>query len=91
MNDGDKINLKNKLKQMVIEILHSRMEAASLAMREAQMAANEEGKSSMGDKYETSKAMAQIDRDIHARQRQSALKEINLVQQIDVSLFSGKV
>ncbi len=91
MNDIEKINLKNHLKERASQILHTRIETASKAMIEAQHAANEEGKSSVGDKYETSRAMAQIDRDIHARQLESAQKELSFLQQIDINLFCKQV
>ena len=43
-------------------------------MRNAQEAANEESKSSAGDKYETGRAMMQIERDNAAAQLDEALK-----------------
>ena len=91
MNDKEKIYLKNLLKDKANEILHARIDTAAKAMIEAQHAANEEGKSSVGDKYETSRAMAQIDRDIHARQLESAQKELSFLQQIDINIFCKKV
>ena len=91
MNDTAKIELKKLLKEKASEILHTRIETSSAAMKEAQFAANEEGKSSVGDKYETSRAMAQIDRDIHARQLESAQKDLTFIQYINVSLFCKKV
>ena len=91
MNDIEKINFKLKLRQKAHEIFHSRIETATSAMSEAQVSANEEGKSSVGDKYETSRAMAQIERDIHARQLENAQKELNFIQHVDVSLFYKKV
>ena len=91
MNDDEKIKLKTGLKKKAEEILHNRIETSSAAMSEAQSAANDEGKSSVGDKYETSRAMAQIDRDIHARQLESAQKDLSFIQQIDVTLFYNKV
>jgi len=56
--------------QYVEEKIHS----ATEAMRNAQEAANEEGKSSAGDKYETGRAMMQIERDNAATQLDEALK-----------------
>lgn len=91
MNDKEKIILKKLLKEKASQILHARIDTALAAMSEAQLAANEEGKSSVGDKYETSRAMAQIDRDIHARQLESAQKELNFIQHVDVSLFCKQV
>ncbi len=91
MTDKEKIEYKSSLKQRASDILHSRIEASSAAMKEAQLAANEGEKSSVGDKYETSRAMAQIDRDIHARQFESAQKDLTFIQQTDVRLFYKKI
>ena len=91
VTDKEKIGYKTFLKGRALEILHERINTSYEAMREAQVAANEEGKSSVGDKYETSRAMAQIDRDIHARQLESSQKELTFVQQLDVSMFRTKI
>lgn len=91
MSDEEKIELKKSLKDKAIEILQERIDTSFDAMREAQLSANDEGKSSVGDKYETSRAMAHIDRDIHARQLESAQKDLSFIQQIDVTLFCKKV
>ena len=91
MNDKEKLNLKIQLKEKAGQILQSRIYTSLNAMQEAQHAANEEGKSSVGDKYETSRAMAQIDRDIHARQLEIAQKELSFLQQVDINHFCNKV
>ncbi len=91
MNDKEILELKNILKEKAAQILQSRINTSSNAMQEAQNAANEEGKSSVGDKYETSRALAQIDRDIHARQLETAQKELSYLQQVDMNHFCNKV
>lgn len=91
MNDKEKLMLKILLKEKAVQILQSRINTSSDAMLEAQKAANEEGKSSVGDKYETSRAMAQIDRDIHARQLETAQKELSFLQQLEINQFCNKV
>lgn len=91
MNDKEKLDLKIGLKQKAAKILQSRINTSLEAMQEAQQAANEEGKSSVGDKYETSRAMAQIDRDIHARQLETTQKELSFLQQVDINHFCNKV
>jgi transcription elongation GreA/GreB family factor len=60
-----------------------RIETAEQAMRASQAAANEEGKSSAGDKYETGRAMMQIERDKAAQQLEEALKLRRVLEQID--------
>lgn len=52
-------------------------------MNDAQQAANEEGKSSAGDKYETGRAMAQIERDKAAQQLEEALKLKSIIDHIN--------
>lgn len=51
-----------------------RVQTAQQAMKAAQEAANAESKSSAGDKYETTRALMQIERDRHAAQLVEALK-----------------
>ncbi|TAH40274.1 MAG: 3-oxoacyl-ACP synthase [Bacteroidetes bacterium] len=80
-----KANIKNLLKAECVRILEERIEHASLAMLSAQEAANSEGKSSAGDKYETSRAMGQQDRDMNARQLEQARKDLAFIQALDVS------
>ena len=60
-------------------------------MVNAQQAANEEDKSSVGDKYETGRAMMQIERDKAAQQLDEALKLKNIIDQISVETGSGKI
>lgn len=54
--------------------VQQRIDTARQAMEAAQASANEESKSSAGDKYETGRAMAQIERDRHAQLLAEALK-----------------
>ncbi|GAB3703632.1 hypothetical protein GCM10027592_33930 [Spirosoma flavus] len=54
--------------------VQQRIDTARLAMEAAQEAANSESKSSAGDKYETGRAMAQLERDRHAQLLAEALK-----------------
>jgi hypothetical protein len=91
MNDKEKIELKQLFWEKAIEILHARIEQANKAMNEAQQAANSEDKSSVGDKYETARAMALIDRDIHARQLESAQKDHSFIQHVDPTLLHKSI
>jgi hypothetical protein len=83
-------NLKNQLYEACLQFVDNRIETAQKAMNAAQEAANEESKSSAGDKYETTRAMMQIERDRHAAQLAEALKlrqelaEISLLQQTEM-------
>jgi transcription elongation GreA/GreB family factor len=67
-------SLKEKLLTLCVQHVDEKIRAATEAMRNAQQAANEESKSSAGDKYETGRAMMQIERDKAATQLDEALK-----------------
>ncbi|SOD97951.1 3-oxoacyl-ACP synthase [Spirosoma fluviale] len=54
--------------------VQKRIDTARQAMEAAQEAANSESKSSAGDKYETGRAMAQLERDRHAQLLAEAVK-----------------
>jgi transcription elongation GreA/GreB family factor len=64
-------------------MLQSRIDTARQAMNSAQDAANSEEKSSAGDKYETGRAMSQIERDNYAARLEELQNEMNLLQSID--------
>jgi hypothetical protein len=64
-----------------------RIEAAKGAMDQAQEAANGEGKSSAGDKYETSRAMGQLEAGMNARQLDEAQRELAFISGIDAEII----
>ena len=66
----------------VKSLLDERMKVAWDAMEAAQESANDQGKSSMGDKYETSRSMGQLDRNMHARQYEQARQERLILEKI---------
>ncbi|MEO9805346.1 MAG: GreA/GreB family elongation factor [Reichenbachiella sp.] len=59
---------KKKLYDACLNLLKEKISIAKQGMAEAQASANNETKSSAGDKYETGRAMSQRERDLHARQ-----------------------
>ena len=77
------IKIKKQLHKLCLEFLDKRITVAKGAMDDAQQSANSEEKSSMGDKYETGRAMSQNVRDINAKQLQEALKDITVVKQLN--------
>lgn len=74
--------LKQAVVEAVKEVVQARIDAAQTAMQAAQASANEETKSSAGDKYETGRAMSQRDRDMFAQQLQQAQQEMALVARL---------
>lgn len=75
--------LKSQLLEHLKNHLDARMQGALAAMQSAQSSANEETKSSAGDKYETGRAMAQIERDRHAQLYDQIRQERSVLDRID--------
>lgn len=75
-------SLKQALYEACLAYVQQRIDNAAEAMRAAQEAANSEEKSSAGDKYETGRAMAQLERDRHAQllaQARQMKQELDLI------------
>lgn len=83
--------LKIKLLAHCQNYLADRIMTARNAMENAQKAANEEGKSSAGDKYETTRAMMQIERDNAAKQWDAATQTKNALSQINIESKNDRV
>ncbi|MCE7064318.1 transcription elongation factor [Dyadobacter sp. CY326] len=73
---------KTALITHIKSLLEERMMVAWNAMEAAQASANDQGKSSMGDKYETSRSMGQLDRNMHARQYEQVRQERLVLEKI---------
>ncbi len=86
MTDPEKILFKNRLKQVGLSIIQERINAAKKAIDEAQEAANQEEKSSAGDKYETGRAMGHLQKDMHSRQMAEHLKELGALHSVTVDI-----
>ena len=84
-------NIKINLFQQCVSHIEQRIQNAKKGMDEAQTAANEQGKSSAGDKYETGRAMMQIERDKNATQLAQALNLKKVLHQINPSQKSDNV
>jgi hypothetical protein len=82
MYNKPEVSVKQQLLQLCLQAQTQRIEHARKAMEEAQQAANQEERSTAGDKYDTSRAMSQNVRNMNARQMQEALKDLALLQQI---------
>jgi transcription elongation GreA/GreB family factor len=67
------------------------MDGLQASMANAQSAANEETKSSAGDKYETSRAMGQLEKDMFARQLNQTASEMASAMSIDCSSISERI
>jgi transcription elongation GreA/GreB family factor len=87
----DHNNIKLELLAACREYVGRRIATATQAMQNAQEAANEESKSSAGDKYETGRAMMQIEREKAAVQVAECHKLRQVLDQIDPATFHDKI
>ncbi|MBV7529261.1 hypothetical protein [Chitinophaga sp. sic0106] len=85
MTTLEKVAFKTQLKTLGEAIIRERIAAAKLAIDEAQAAANSEEKSSVGDKYETGRAMGHLQKDMFTRQHLEHKKELDQLQKVDTS------
>ena len=85
MTTAEKIAFKTRLKQFGQEMIEQRIAVSRAAVANAQQAANSEDKSSAGDKYETSRAMGHLEKDMHSRQLAGAITELAALQAIPVN------
>ena len=76
---------KKALIEYMKELLDERMQVAWKAMEAAQDSANDQSKSSAGDKYETARSMGQLDRNMHARQYEQVRQERVVLEKIGES------
>ncbi len=83
--------MKEKIVEILQSIINERIINAKASMDAAQESANSEGKSSAGDKYETSRAMGQIDRDMYAKQMANAQNEMAVLNRINFAIRSISV
>ena len=83
--------MKEKILEILQSIINERIINAKASMDAAQESANSEDKSSAGDKYETSRAMGQIDRDMYARQMVNAQNEMAALNRINIAIRSISV
>ena len=65
------------------ELLDQKISMVKSGMEAAQASANNETKSSAGDKYETGRAMSQNERDMYAQKLTELLAQKNILESID--------
>ena len=77
------LSTKQKLHQRCLLQLEEKITRAEQAIENAQQTANNESKSSAGDKHETARAMAHLEQERHAQVLREALRLKKKLQQIN--------
>ncbi len=83
--------IKQQLYDLCQEYILKRIDSSRSAIDAAQLSANEETKSSSGDKYETGRAMAQLEIEKNTAQYAEAVKLKNALDRIRIDLKPDKV
>lgn len=84
-------NLKPILYMQCMEYVMQRIETAKQALSNAQESANAEEKSSAGDKYETGRAMAHLEREKALEQLNEAIKLKSALEKVNQTNASDRV
>jgi hypothetical protein len=87
MDNAEKIVFKQRLKRWALDGIGHRIAASREAIDQAQQAANQEEKSSAGDKYETGRAMGHLQKDMHARQLAESMKELAALHSVQTDIL----
>ena len=82
MDITEKIEEKSKLKDFGLALIARRIRTAQQSIHDAQEAANQEEKSSAGDKYETSRAMGHLQKDMFARQLEEHTRDMSTLHAV---------
>jgi transcription elongation GreA/GreB family factor len=77
------LNTKSRLLGHCKEIVKARLFNAEDAMNRAQESANDNEKSSAGDKFETGRAMGHLEKEMFSRQYQESLLALQKIQSIE--------
>lgn len=86
-----KQTVKQTLYDLCTTFVDERITMYQKAMKDAQEAANNEEKSSAGDKYETTRAMMQIEKDKNAKQLEETIKLKKALSQINPNASSDTI
>lgn len=78
------LKLSEALYQLCLEFIENRIKTIRQAIQETQASADQETKSSAGDKYETGLSMMQLDMEKQAEQLAEAIKTRNSLEQVRV-------
>lgn len=82
---------KSALKIHCLSLLEHKIEQLNLAIKDAQNSANNETKSSAGDKHETSRAMAQLENERLSKQKNMAIKSKEALKSIPLNTSNASV
>ncbi len=90
-DNSNKIAFKIQLKQACVGILNERIDRFLGAISLAQESANNQEKSAMGDKHETSRSISQNEVEMNVTNLSQAKKDLQMLQSIQVEQLSKNI
>ncbi|RYY14237.1 MAG: hypothetical protein EOO04_30525 [Chitinophagaceae bacterium] len=84
--DDQKINFKTRLREYCLHSLEERLGTVEQLVITAQESANNEGKSSAGDKYETGRAMGHLQKEMYQQQAVKIRHELLTAKSTEIKL-----
>ena len=75
---------KKEIQTLCIQVLYKQLSRLAEMMAYAQKEANQETKSSAGDKYETGRSMMQLEKEKYAMQHSRVSKQLKILQKLDL-------
>lgn len=91
LKTAEKKEWKRSLVQACESLIKQRLLAAQEAMKAAQDSANNEDKSSAGDKYETGRAMGQLESNMNAKQVEEARRDLEALRKVNIDESHSRV
>jgi hypothetical protein len=85
MTAQQKLSFKSSLLNHCVAIIDQRIQNCLLQINEAQLSANQQEKSSAGDKYETGRAMSHLQKNMFAKQLLAHQTELSILKDINTS------
>lgn len=85
------MDIKNVLLTKCKETVSTKITIAEKAMNDAQNSANNEDKSTAGDKFDTARAMSHIERDMYAKQFTEAVQQKVYLDSINIKYKSPEI
>lgn len=83
--------MKQKIYNHCLQILNTKIEALNSALASATESANNETKSSAGDKHETARAMMQLEQEKLSKQLTELLEQKSELKKIDITKSSAQI
>ena len=85
------LSFKQKIFSFCLDLLNEKINELNIALRDLKEGAENDAKSSAGDKHETARAMMQLEHDKIGNQREEFLRQKSELENIDINKKTSQV